>query len=82
MIEEYRYFADDNNSYGYYDDEEFDITGFFQSNMNKVYILLEVGFKPGKKNGKIIARYLKIPVHSHHKYKVLMVVSAFRYFFF
>ena len=42
MTEEFRYFADDNNGYGYYDDEEFDITDLFQSNMNKVYILLEV----------------------------------------
>ena len=42
MVEEFCYFAHDNIGHCYHDDEEFDITDFFQSNMNKVYILLEV----------------------------------------
>ena len=34
MEEDFRYFADDNNAHGYYDDEEFDITDLFQSKKN------------------------------------------------
>ena len=42
MVEEFCYFAHDNIGHCYHDDEEFDITDLFQSNMNKVNILLEV----------------------------------------
>ena len=39
IVGEFSYLAHDNNCHGYYDDEEFDITDLFQSNMNKVNIL-------------------------------------------
>ena len=42
MVEAFRDLADDINGHGFNDDEEFDITDLFQSNMNKVNILLEV----------------------------------------
>ena len=42
MVEEFRYLVPDNNGHGYYDDDEFDITDLFQSNMNKVNILFEL----------------------------------------
>ena len=42
MVEEFRYLAHEKNGHGYNDDEEFDITDLFQSNLNKVNILLEV----------------------------------------
>ena len=42
MVEAFRDLADDINGHGFIDDEEFDITDLFQSNMNKVNILLEV----------------------------------------
>ena len=35
MVEESCYLTDYNNAHGYYDDEEFDITGVCQRNMNK-----------------------------------------------
>ena len=39
IVEEFRYFAHENNGHGYNNDEEFDITDLFQRNMNKVNIL-------------------------------------------